>query len=112
MQWRRHKSGFYAHMYVFPVVLGLLWKDLQNTLAYLSILKDLKMSGQYVKLDLTVNVHMGLWTVQVALLSHDNVLNVFHSKVVTESIIKQSLKLIHSQFLHVTLGRHKTPRQV
>lgn len=57
----------------------------------------------------TVNVHMGLWTVHVALLSDDDVLNVFHGEVVTESVVKQSLKLIHSQFLHVTLG--KTPRQ-
>lgn len=60
----------------------------------------------------TVNVHMGLWTVQVALLSHDDVLNVFHGEVVTESIVKQPLQLVHSQFLHVTLGRHKTPRKV
>ena len=52
----------------------------------------------------TVNVNMGLRTVQVALLSHDDVLNVFHGEVVTESIVKQSLKLIHSKFLHVTLG--------
>lgn len=55
----------------------------------------------------TVDVHMGLWAVQVALLSHDDVLNVFHGEVVTESIIQQSLKLIHSQFLHVTLGEQK-----
>lgn len=55
---------------------------------------------------------MGLWTVQVVLLSHDDVLNVFHSEVVTESIIKQSLQLIHSQFLHVALGKQKTPGEV
>lgn len=59
---------------------------------------------------LTVNVHMGLWTVQVALLSHDDVFNVFHSEVVTESIIQQSLKLIHSQFLHVALGQEEKNR--
>lgn len=58
----------------------------------------------------TINVHMGLWTVQVVLLSHDDVLNVFHSEVVTESIIKQSLQLIHSQFLHVALGKQNTRR--
>lgn len=55
---------------------------------------------------------MGLWTVQVVLLSHDDVLNVFHSEVVTESIIKQSLQLIHCQFLHVALGKQKTPGEV
>ncbi len=60
----------------------------------------------------TVNVHVGLWTVQVALLSHDDVLYVFHGEVVAESIVKQSLKLIHSQFLHVALGIQKTPRKV
>lgn len=59
----------------------------------------------------TINVHMGLRTVQVALLCHDDVLDVFHGEVVTEGIVKQSLKLIHSQFLHVTLGRQKTPRK-
>lgn len=51
----------------------------------------------------TVNIHMAFWTVQVVLLSHDDVLNIFHGEVVTESIVEQSLQLIHSQFLHVTL---------
>lgn len=60
----------------------------------------------------TVNVHVGLRTVQVVLLSHDDVLDIFHGEVVTESVVKQSLQLIHSQFLHVTLGRQKTQTKV
>lgn len=52
----------------------------------------------------TVNVHVGLWTIQVVLFSHDDVLNVFHGEVVTESVIQQSLELIDCQFLHVALG--------
>ena len=63
-------------------------------------------------MQLTVYVHVGLWAVQVALLCHDDVLNVFHGEVVAESIVKQPLQLIHRQFLHVTLGTHKTPRKV
>lgn len=39
----------------------------------------------------------------MALLSHDDVLNVFHSEVVTKRVIKQSLELVHGQFLHVAL---------
>lgn len=39
----------------------------------------------------TVNVHVGLRTVQVVLLSHDDVLDIFHGEVVTESVVKQSL---------------------
>lgn len=46
---------------------------------------------------------MALWTVEVALLSHDDVLNVFHGEVVAEGVVKQSLQLFHSQCLHVTL---------
>lgn len=55
----------------------------------------------------TLNVHMGLRTVQVALLCYDDVLNVFHSEVVSESVVKESLELVHSQFLQVALGAGK-----
>lgn len=60
----------------------------------------------------TVNIHMAFWTVQVVLLSHDDVLDIFHGEVVTESIVEQSLQLIHSQFLHVALGKQKTQTKV
>lgn len=53
----------------------------------------------------TFNVHVRLWTVQVILLCHDDVLNIFHGEVVAEGVVQQSLQLIHGQFLHVTLGR-------
>ena len=55
---------------------------------------------------------MRLWAVQVVLLSHNDVLNVFHREVITESVIQQSLKLIHGQFLHVALETQKTLRKV
>lgn len=55
---------------------------------------------------------MGLWTVQVALLRHDDVLNVFHSEVVAERVVEQSLELVHSQFLHVALGDTENNRDV
>lgn len=55
---------------------------------------------------------MGLWAVQVVLLSHDDVLNVFHSEMVTEGVVKQSLQLVHGQFLHVALGKQETPGEV
>lgn len=53
---------------------------------------------------LTVDVHVALGTVEVVLLRHDDVLNVFHCEVVAESVVQQPLQLIHGQFLHVTLG--------
>lgn len=51
----------------------------------------------------TVNVHMAVRTVQVALLRHDDVLDVFHGEVVAERVVKQPLQLVHGQFLHVAL---------
>lgn len=119
MRWRRHKSGFYAHTCVFPAVLGSLWKDLQQNISTSEAQsygekKNARAMWEIKSASLprTVNVHVGLRTVQVVLLSHDDVLDIFHGEVVTESVVKQSLQLIHSQFLHVTLGRQKTQTKV
>lgn len=57
--------------------------------------------------ELTVNVHVTLRAVQVVLLCHDDVLDVFHSQVVAESVVQQPLQLIHRQFLHVALRRRQ-----
>ncbi len=43
----------------------------------------------------TVNVHMGLWAVQVTLLSHDDVLDVFHGKMVTEGVVQKPFQLLN-----------------
>lgn len=51
----------------------------------------------------TVDVHVAVGTVQVALLRHDDVLDVFHGEVVAERVVKQPLQLVHGQFLHVAL---------
>lgn len=51
----------------------------------------------------TVDVHVAVRTVQVALLRHDDVLDVFHGEVVAERVVKQPLQLVHGQFLHVAL---------
>lgn len=39
----------------------------------------------------------------MALLRHDDVLDVFHGEVVAERVVKQPLQLVHGQFLHVAL---------
>lgn len=46
---------------------------------------------------------MAVGAVQVALLRHDDVLDVFHGKMVAEGVVKQSLQFVHRQFLHVAL---------
>lgn len=102
MRWRRHKSGFCAHTCVFPVVLGSLQKDSEPNIRILG--------GKNIKsqlLALTVDVHVTLRAVEVVLLCHDDVLDVFHGQVVAESIVEQPLQLIHCQFLHVALRRRQ-----
>lgn len=56
-------------------------------------------------LTLTVDVHVTLRAVQVVLLRHDDVLDVFHGQVVAEGVVQQPLQLVHCQFLHVALRR-------
>lgn len=51
----------------------------------------------------TVDVHVAVGAVQVALLRHDDVLDVFHGEVVAEGVVEQPLQLVHRQFLHVAL---------
>lgn len=99
-RWRRHKSGFCAHRCVFPAVLGSLRKDSQPGIR----VPDGKL-GKREAPALTVDVHVTLWAVQVVLLRHDDVLDVFHGQVVAESIVQQPLQLVHCQLLHVALRR-------
>lgn len=93
---------------------GKIYNKILARLRHRAIKKDARAMWEIKSASLprTVNVHVGLWTVQVVLLSHDDVLDIFHGEVVTERIVKQSLQLIHSQFLHVTLGRQKTQTKV
>lgn len=46
---------------------------------------------------------MAVGAVQVTLLRHDDVLDVFHSEMVTEGVVEQPLQFVHRQFLHVAL---------
>lgn len=53
---------------------------------------------------LTVYIHLaGPWVLYMALLGHDDVLDVLHGQVVTERIVQQPLQLLHCQLLHVGL---------
>lgn len=63
----------------------------------------------HVKLrPLTVDIHLTLfWVLDVVLLSHDDVLDVFHGQVIAEGVVQQPLQLLYGQLLHVTLKAEK-----
>lgn len=74
------------------------------------LLKQLTHPGGPRGQALTLHVHGALLSrAQVALLlRHDNVLDVLHGQVLTESVVEQPLQLVHCQLLHVALGLGET----
>lgn len=97
----------FAHTRVFFLLCWARCRKMQ--IQMLVILGGKNLNSQL--LALTVDVHVTLGAVQVVLLRHDDVLDVFHGQVVAESIVEQPLQLIHRQFLHVALRRRQRKHQ-
>lgn len=91
----------FAHTRVFFLLCWARCRKIQNQILEFWAVKNRKSQ----LLALTVDVHVTLRAVEVVLLCHDDVLDVFHGQVVAESIVEQPLQLIHCQFLHVALRR-------
>lgn len=95
----------FAHTRVFFLLCWARCRRIQNQILEFWAGKRYKIPP--CCLELTVDVHVTLGAVQVVLLRHDDVLDVFHGQVVAESIVEQPLQLIHRQFLQVTLRRRQ-----
>lgn len=65
---------------------------------------NIRSVWKYRRLFLTVYIHLAVLRVlYVVLLSHDDVLDVFHRKVITEGVVEEPLQLLNRQLLHVAL---------
>lgn len=107
MRWRRHKLGFYARTCVSPAAWGSLWRRQRETTSAQDKENWRIRLKKNKTLPPTVNVHVAVGAVQVALLRHDDVLDVFHGEMVAEGVVEQPLQLVHRQFLHVALTQRR-----